>query len=92
MTVFVQFAHPRDGFLYIDPRDIIGYRTRLNHDDKASPEQGLTLILRNGVCESVHQVSIAQINKVRALIAANIKTLTEDRVIPFEKLLEMEPS
>jgi hypothetical protein len=58
MSVVLQLPHPDKGYFYINPADIIGYRTALAPDIIASPKEPIVLLLRNGATEAVIGVSV----------------------------------
>lgn len=87
MTVFAQFQHPRNGFLYIDPRDITGFRTNLEPDEVASRVKPLVVVMRSGANEEIVGLSMLQIMELRDLMGPLEKADPSVRFIPIDRLM-----
>jgi len=87
MTVFAEFKHPRNGSLYIDPRDITGFRTNLAPNEVATPGKTLVVIMRSGANEEIVGLSMDQVIDLRGLMSALEKAAPDTRFIPADRLM-----
>ena len=79
MAIFVQFPHATQGYVYVDPRDIVLIRSRDEPDVAASA----TIVLRSGQSETISGLSVQQIARLMDILPT---MKARNGVVPLENL------